>query len=92
MRTLNGSVLSLAVVVAVATVLPYTGIIPPRSTYSLIVGTALLLASYLECGFVLFLAVRLSRSPHTRTPRNYLCLLIGCLAAIPAIWLTPSFV
>ncbi len=90
MRMLNGFVLALAVVVAVTTVLPYTNIVPPRSTYSLLVGAALLLASYFECGLVLLLAVRLFKNPDKRTRRNYLCLLVGCLAAIPAIWVTAS--
>ena len=85
MRTLTALALTFAAVVAVASILPYTAIIPRRSAQSFLVGGSLLVASYAECFIAPLMARRMVLDSSLRTVRNGLSLTLGALAAVPAV-------
>jgi hypothetical protein len=78
----------MAVVVVVAAALPYLHIVPRRSLGSILVGATIVIASFVELALAPVLAYRLAASEHHRSAGNWLCLLAGLAATVPAIGVT----
>lgn len=89
-RLLPAIALGVAIAVGVATVLPPAGIIPHRSLGSLLVGSVVVVGSYIEVILASLLAYRLTKTEKHRSIFEAACLAVALLATIPAILVTRS--
>lgn len=78
-------------IVAASSVIPLLGIVPRRSMWSMLVGAAIVLTSYVALVFAPYLAVQLAKGTLEKSLLNVIALLVCVAAAAPAIRVTVSF-